>query len=274
MIKKFSAFLFCAMLFSGANAATVIATVGGKPITDTDVTMRTKLMSRMGKSSTDNRRVALQEIIDDNVKLSYAANFNAIPDDKVIKQEFAKMNLGELSASERDMALNALRADIAWQIIVGRTILPTVDVSGEDINDTKNELARERGLPIEMTIVRLIDIPTDVASKLTKPKNCDSAVEMAENLGGVPQKFTAVQYELATDIRDRVVGLPKLTWSPVVDGSVLLVCDTKKTAEYGKLDDIIKQNTEYKQAMFMADQQLKQLRRKAIVVIHDERYKL
>ena len=47
-----------------------------------------------------------------------------------------------------------------------------------------------------------------------------------------------------------------------------------KTDEYKNLDDIIKQNTVYKQAMFMADQQLKQLRRKAVVVINDERYKL
>jgi len=30
----------------------------------------------------------------------------------------------------------------------------------------------------------------------------------------------------------------------------------------------------YKQAMFLADQQLKQLRRKAVVVINDDRYKL
>ncbi len=275
MIKKIGLFLLGAItMATTVNAATVIASVGDVPITDTDVTTRVKLMNRMGKTSTDNRRVALQEIIDDNVKLSYAANFNAIPDDKVIKQELDKMNLGELSAAERDMALNALRADIAWQIIVGRTILPTVDVSAEDINDTKTELARERGLPVEVTIVRLTDIPADVAAKLTKPKNCDAAVKMAEDLGGVPQKFTAVQYELADDIRQRIAGMAHLTWSPVADGSVLLVCGSKKTAEYGKLDDIIKQNTEYKQAMFMADQQLKQLRRKAIVVIHDERYKL
>ena len=66
-----------------------------------------------------------------------------------------------------------------------------------------------------------------------------------------------------------------MTWSTRADdGTVLLVCATKKTDEYKNLDDVIKQNTVYKQAMFMADQQLKQLRRKAVVVINDERYKL
>lgn len=254
--------------------ASVVATINGTPITDTDITNRTKLMARQGKTSTDNRRIALQNIIDDNIKLSYAQNFNAVPDDKTVDAELKKMNMTDLSASEREMARNALRAEIAWQIIVARTVLPTVSVSDEDITAEKNNLSREHGLPIEMTIVRLTDIPSDVASKLTAPKSCDDAMKMASDLGGIPQKFTAVQYELSADIRERLVGLPTLKWSPRVDDSVLLICSTKKTDEYKNLDEIIKQNATYKQAMFMADQQLKQLRRRAVIVINDDRYKL
>lgn len=265
----------CLCVLSGAaHGASVVASVNGEPITDADITARVTLMNKQGKTSTDNRRQALQNIIDDNVKLAYASNFNAVPDDQVVDEELKKMKLGDLSATERAMAKSALRAEIAWQIIVARTILPTVDVTDADIAAERNAIARDQGLPIEMTIVRLIDIPADVAAKLTKPTSCDDAMQMARNLGGVPQKFTALQYELAEDIRARVVGLPKLTWSPVVDRSVLLVCGTKKTDEYGKLDDIIEQNASFKQAMFIADQQLKQLRRKAVVVINDDRYKL
>ena len=265
----------CLCVLSGAaHGASVVASVNGEPITDADITARVTLMNKQGKTSTDNRRQALQNIIDDNVKLAYASNFNAVPDDQVVDEELKKMKLGNLSATERAMAKSALRAEIAWQIIVARTILPTVDITDADIAAERNAIARDQGLPIEMTIVRLIDIPADVAAKLTKPTSCDDAMQMARNLGGVPQKFTALQYELAEDIRARVVGLPKLTWSPVVDRSVLLVCGTKKTDEYGKLDDIIEQNASFKQAMFIADQQLKQLRRKAVVVINDDRYKL
>jgi hypothetical protein len=65
-----------------------------------------------------------------------------------------------------------------------------------------------------------------------------------------------------------------MTWSKPTDDSILLVCDSKKTKEYGKLDDIIKQHAIYKKAMFTADQQLKQLRRKAVVVINDTNYKI
>lgn len=257
-----------------AFSATVVATVNGTPVTDTDITARTKLMARQGKVSTDNRRVALQNIIDDSVKLNYAANFGVKPTDADAEKELKRMNMSDLTASERAMAISAIKADMAWQVIVARTILPTVDVSAEDVRSMKNDLARDQGLPIEMTIVRLTDIPSDVAGKLTKPKNCDDAVQMAESLGGYPQRFTAQQYELSADIRARVVGLPTLTWSPVVDDSVLLVCSSKKSSEYGKLDDIIKQNAMFKQAMFISDQQLKQLRRRAVVVINDDRYKL
>lgn len=257
-----------------ANAASVVATVNGEPITDIDVTARTTLMTKQGKTSTDNRRQALQNIIDDNVKLAYAANFGAVPDDETVAKEIEKMKLGDLTATERAMANNAVKAEIAWQIVVARTVLPTVEITDADIAAERNALARENGLPIEMTIIRLVDIPADVATKLTKPKNCDDAMQMARNLGGVPQKFTALQYELAPDIRNRVIDLTRMTWSPVVDRSVLLVCDTKKTSEYGKLDEMIEQNAMFKQAMFIADQQLKQLRRKAVVVINDDRYKL
>ena len=269
-----------------AYSASVVANVNGTPITDADITARTKLMAIQGKTSTDNRRVALQNIIDDSVKISYASNFNVVPDDKTVDKaietlknideykEFKKMNLGELSTLETQMAKNALRAEIAWQIVVARTILPTVNVTDEDINSEKTNLAREHGLPLEVTIIRLTDIPADIASQLSKPKSCDNAMEIAENLGGVPQKFTANQYELSADIRERTAGLPKLTWSPLKDNSVLLVCDTKKTKEYKNLDSVIKQNAQYKQAMFLADQQLKQLRRRAVIVINDDRYKL
>lgn len=273
-MKKLFVAILSSILVLPSYAASVVASVNGTPITDDDITARTTLMNKQGKSSTNNRRVALQNIIDDSVKLAYAQNFNAVPDDDTVDAELKKMNLGDLSETEKAMAKSALRAEIAWQIIVARTILPTVEITDADIAAERAQIAKEQGLPIEMTIIRLVDIPADVATKLTKPSSCDDAMQMARNLGGAPQKFTAVQYDLAEDIRERVASLPKLTWSPVVDRSVLLVCDTKKTEEYGKLDDMIEQNALFKQSMFIADQQLKQLRRKAVVVINDDRYKL
>jgi hypothetical protein len=263
----------CSLFVCSAHAASVVATVGGRPITDADITARVGLMTKQGNTATNNRKVALQNIIDDYVKLDYAANFNVKPTAADIRAQMDAMNIGELSSTEKAMAESAMTANIAWQMIVARTILPTVEISNADIASERNALARERGLPIEMTIIRLTDIPVLVAGQLTKPASCDDAMAMAEKFGGAPQKFTALQYEMTEDIRNRVANLEKLTWSPVVDGSVLLVCDSKRGAEYGELDQMIKQNATFKAAMFKADQQLKQLRRKAVVVINDERYK-
>ena len=110
-MKKINLIFAILFVFSTpAYAASVVASVNGTPITDTDITARVKLMSRQGKNPTDNRRVALQNIIDDNVKIAYAQNFHAVPEDSVVDKELQKMNLGDISESERTMARSALRA--------------------------------------------------------------------------------------------------------------------------------------------------------------------
>ncbi len=259
---------------STANSATVVATVNGNPITDADITARTELMARQGDVSTTNRKKAFQNIVDDYVKLNYASNFNIKPTNADADKELKNMRIGDMTETMRSMARLAIRSDMAWGAVMSRTVVPTIDVSSDEIKSERIDLIRKRGLPIEMTMIRLTDIPENVANKLTKPKNCDAAVKMAEDLGGSPQKFTAMQYELSEDIRNRIAELPILTWSKVVDKSVVLVCNEKKTNEYKNIDDIIKQNAIYTKATFVADQQLKQLRRKAVIIINDDRYKL
>ena len=273
---KKAAILFIG-IFSGlstANATTVVATVNGNPITDSDITARTELMARQDDISTTNRRKAFQNIVDDYVKLNYANNFGVKPTDKDADAELKRMNMGEMDDTMLAMARLGIRSDIAWGAVMSRTVVPTIQVSQSEIKSERIDLIRERGLPLETTIVRLIDIPNDVSKKLKNPTDCDMAVKMAEDMGGAPQKFTAMQYELSTDIRERIAELPILTWSKNVDNSVILVCSERKTDEYKNLDDIIKQNAVYRKAAVASDQQLKQLRRKAVIIINDDRYKL
>lgn len=274
MKKIFSILTTVILTINYANAATVVGSVNGNPITDSDITARTELMARQGKSSATNRKQAFQNIVDDYVKLDHAAKFNVKPTDKDADKELNRMNLGELSPTLRSMARLAVRADIAWQVIVAKTIVPTLEISNSDISKEKAEISREHGLPLEMTLIRITDVPDEIAAKLTKPKNCDAAEKMIEDLGGYPQKITAMHYELSEDIRSRISGLPLLTWSKVENGSAVLVCSEKKGKEYKNLDNIIKQNAEFRKATTIADQQLKQLRRKAVIIINDDRYKL
>ena len=266
------AFVFFGIGF--ANASTVIGTVNGNPITDTDVTARTELMARQGKTSTTNRKQAFQNIVDDYIKLNYASNYNVKPTDKDADAEIKNMNLGDMSETMRSMARLAVRANIAWNVIMSRTVVPDIEIVEADIDEERNALVREYGLPIEMTMIRIVDIPDDVYKKLTKPKNCEAAEEMVEKLGGYPQKITAMQYELAQDVRERIANLPLLTWSNKENKTVFLICEEKKGKEYDNLDEIIKKNATYKKAVVAAEQQLKQLRRKAVIIINDDRYKL
>ncbi len=274
MIKTLTSFLTAITLTSIANAATIIATVNEKPITDTDITARVKLMNRQGQTSIDNRQKAFENIINDFVKIDYGMGINISVSDKEIDSELKKMDLSDLSSTEKEMAKIAIKSNLTWQQVIGRTIMPTTQISDQDISDEKASLIAERGLPIETTIIRLIDIPSSVANKLKKPKSCDDAMEMARDLGGQPQRITAMQYELSDDVRSIISTLPQMQWSDMQEDSVLLVCDSKKSDDYGDLDNIIKQNAVFKKAISAADQHLKQLRRKAIIIINDKKYKL
>ena len=90
MKKLLYVFAFVFMSVNAATAATVIGSVNGNPITDSDVTARTELMARQGKTSTTNRKQAFQNIIDDYIKLNYASNYNVKPTNKDADAEIKK----------------------------------------------------------------------------------------------------------------------------------------------------------------------------------------
>lgn len=274
MKRLLGAFIGLFITFCYASASTVIGSVNSNPVTDSDITARVNLMAKQGKTSATNRKQAFQNIIDDYIKLNYAANFNVNPSDSDADKEIERMNLGEMDATMKAVARLAVRAEIAWQVIIARTIIPTTEVSKSEISTEKISAEKEYGLPIDVTLIRLSDIPQEVAAKLSKPKNCEDAIRMAEGLGGYPQQITAAQYELSKEMRERLAGLPILTWSKHADNSVVLICAEKKQKEYKNLDEIIKQNAIYKKANAAADQQLKQLRRKAVIIINDDKYRI
>lgn len=259
MIKKIfifaAAFANCQLsIINCASAVKVVANVNGNPITDIDITDRTKIM----QAALNNRDNAKDAIIDDYIKLEYARQFKIEPTEKEVTDAIKEHR-------DNPQMKFFMRAKIAWQMAIMRTIVPTISVGEKEINQELSDLERSQGLPMNMTFLRLIDIPTDVYKKLDRPKSCADAESMVKKLGGEPQKVTALEYELSTEIRGQLAGLEALTWSPLADKKTYLICDKKKTAEWGQLDDVIKQNAVYKRALFQADQLLKQLRRKATI---------
>ncbi|MDR3208647.1 MAG: hypothetical protein LBT45_02240 [Rickettsiales bacterium] len=237
-----------------ANAVKVVASVNGNPVTDADITERTKIMP----ASLDNRERAKEAIIEDYIKLEYAKQFKIEPDEK------------EVAASMKEHKDNPqmklfTRATLAWQMTIMRTIVPSISVGEKEIADEMNDLERARGLPYDMTFIRLVDVPKDIYKKLEKPKSCAEAEAMARKLGGEPQRIAALEYELAPELREQFVGLADFTWSPLKGKKTVLVCNRKKTDEWKKMDEAVRQNAIYKRALFQSDQLLKQLRRKAVI---------
>ena len=240
---------------SYAGSVSIVATVNGNPITDVDITYRTRIMP----PALNNRENAKNAIIEDFLKLEHARDMRIEPTEKEVEEitrEHKNNPQAKLHAS----------ATLAWQMIIMRTIVPTIAVSEEDIRQEMVDLERDRGLPWNMTFIRLINIQKSSYEKLTKPESCRDAEAMARKLGGAPQKITALHYELAPEIRERFMGLGDLEWSALEDRQVFLICERTKTKEWGQLDDIIKQNAVYKRALFQADQLLKQLRRRATIL--------
>ncbi|MCQ2574610.1 MAG: hypothetical protein MJ156_00715 [Alphaproteobacteria bacterium] len=257
-----------------AYSASVIATVNGNAITDDEVTARVKLMTKQGNNSLDNMQKAFQNIVDDYIKIEYVSNFGVKPTDEDADKEIEKMKLGELTPTMRSMARLGVKSDICWNVMLGQTIIPTIKLTKKEKQQAKIDLARERGLPVELTLVRVVDIPKDVYKQLKDPKDCDDAITMVQTLGGEPQKFKILQYELSQDMRERVAELDVMKWAPLKDKSTVLICEANKTDEYQNLDEMIEQNAIYMRASAIGDQQLKQLRRKAMIIINDDRYKL
>ena len=104
------------VLAAPGYAASVVATINGKPITDTDVTSRTTLMAKQGKTSSDNRRVALNAIIDDAVKLAHAANFGAVPSDADVDKELKKIRQYEQLCQNNGVDFEENRHEVVTRV--------------------------------------------------------------------------------------------------------------------------------------------------------------
>src|SRR6476469_8419006 len=80
-----------------ADGQVVIVTVNDTPITTFDVTQRVGLNVVLGRgqgSVEEQRKRALENLIDDQVKLAEAKKYNATPDDKMIDAQIDKMAKG------------------------------------------------------------------------------------------------------------------------------------------------------------------------------------
>lgn len=132
--------LVLAIGMAAPSFAAVVATVNGTPITDLQVSQRTKLFSMEGNRT--GKHGALEQLIDEAVQLSEAKRLgitvtNAQIDSalldvarnvKLSKDKLVSMLQG--NGVGMDTLRDRLRAAIAWSAISDMAIMPQVQVSG------------------------------------------------------------------------------------------------------------------------------------------------
>ncbi len=271
------------MLPCSAFAAHIVAVANGNPITDLDITARVKLMSLQGQSATDIRFRALNNIVNDTLKIEHAKSFSLVPSEKDVKAEIKNtekqmqkpagfFDANIKTAAEKDQLMFALRASMSWQNVLMKTVMPTIVVNDSEIDEELAKLSDKHGLPIDTTFLRLSGVTDENVSKLDKA-SCKTMKSSARENGISAQEITAPEYDLDENIRRQIFPLKAGEMSKIKSKSSIYICEKKNQKEYPKLRDYIQNQLMYRNAMFIGDQQLKSLRRKAVITIQDEQYR-
>lgn len=136
----------CSLLLAAGPAAAqqVVAFVNGEPITALDVDQRARIIEAFSRRK-PSRKEALDELVDQKVKLSQAKRLNIDVTDAAVEREFAAMarragrSLAELNAAFRQAGINLstfktkLRADLGWRDILQKMSPGAFQVRDADV---------------------------------------------------------------------------------------------------------------------------------------------
>ncbi len=161
----------------GQGGFVTLVTVNDIPITSFDVDQRVNLAAILGRgkgSPEDQRKRALQSLIDDQVKLAEAKKYNAIPDNKMVEAQIDKMAKGSNTDAKglgeklkaKGSSMSSLRTLVIAQIAFNRLITAMykvkVEVEPAEIDKKYNEIANDPRLqPITVYEILEIEMPVE-----------------------------------------------------------------------------------------------------------------
>lgn len=136
----------CSLLLAASPAAAqqVVAFVNGEPITALDVDQRARIIEAFSRRK-PSRKEALDELVDQKVKLSQAKRLNIDVTDADVEREFAAMarragrGLADLNAAFRQAGINPsafktkLRADLGWRDVLQKMSPGAFQVRDADV---------------------------------------------------------------------------------------------------------------------------------------------
>jgi peptidyl-prolyl cis-trans isomerase SurA len=137
--------VLAAVVAPQAARAQVVVIVNGSPITALDIEQRTKL-DQVTVNKSPTRQQAINELIDDKLKVSIAKRYGFEIGDSEVDESYAnmarraRMNTDQLAQmlAARGTSASAfkskIRADITWQQIVRGKFQSTLQVGESDVN--------------------------------------------------------------------------------------------------------------------------------------------
>ncbi|MGE0239080.1 MAG: hypothetical protein AB7F09_21795 [Parvibaculaceae bacterium] len=172
---------FASATTARAQGQGVLVTVNDLPVTSFDVEQRVKLNAILGRNqgtAAEQRKRALQNLIDDVIKLAEAKKYNAAPNDKAIDAQVDKMAKGSNTDAKglaaqlkaKGSSMSALRKLVAAQISFNRLISGMykvkVEVDQAEVDKKYNEYANDPRLkPVTVYEILEVEMPVENTSE-------------------------------------------------------------------------------------------------------------
>lgn len=270
--------------------------VNDQPITTFEIAQRSRLLRLTGQRG-NLKKLAINELIDDKLKLQEASKRRVQISDTEVNQAFAniasrtKMTAARLAGALRQSGVNPrtlkerLRSQIAWSRVVRQRFNSSVKINEQAIQAALTKDGTDKELvATEYTYMQIIIVAPASSSKgrvaqrrreannlRARFNGCDSGVQLAKNMRevivkkGGTRNITGFPQGLRKDIQ--ATGVGKLTKPIRVKDSIdmLAICakeDVKSDAEAraGIQDKLMNQEGEV-----VARRYLRDIRRDAII---------
>lgn len=245
---------------SELHAQSIVAIVNGEAITNSDIEQRIKL-NTLTKHTKMNRQEALQDLIDDKVKIKEGKKFGLDLSASDIDESFnntasrMRMNAEQLTKVLENNGIRAdsfkarMKADMTWSNLVRGRFGKSFDVSDADLRAKLGgtpEANQTESFEYIMRPIVLV-VPRDAPQSLRETRrkeaeqlrarveSCDQAASIFRTMGdaAIRDSVTKLSADLAPPLREMLDKTPigKLTPPEVTRQGIEMValCDRKPT---------------------------------------------
>jgi peptidyl-prolyl cis-trans isomerase SurA len=202
----------CLSMMPAMASAQVVVVANGSPITELDISQRSKLMSTSGNKNV-TRQAVIQELIDDRLKIAKARTYGLEVSDAEVdgafqgmatRQRISPQQFGQMlekSGISPNAVKARIRAEMTWSQLIRGRFGTALQIGEADIsNALKSNNQAESAVSYVYTLYPIIVV-------VPNGSNPDSKRQVAENLRG---RFTscASGLPLARALRDVAVREP------------------------------------------------------------------